>query len=132
MKISTYLSAGGAILLAFGLGFLLIPQVLNPIYGLPAEPHNLLQSRYFAAAFIAYGLTIWFMRHIQDDGTLRALLISNAIGDALGGGISLWAYMSGLQNAMVLGPVLLYAGFGLGALYFLGSPARRMQQAGAA
>ncbi|HLS56486.1 MAG TPA: hypothetical protein VK052_10440 [Zeimonas sp.] len=124
MKVSSYLAISGVVAILFGLGFLLAPQAALPVYGVPAEPHNLMQTRYFGGAMVWVGLVAWLARKVRDGEALRALLQAGVVGNAVGALISIWAALSGLQNAMAWSSVLIYTLFLLGALYFLASPAR--------
>jgi hypothetical protein len=125
MKLSTYLSVGGMIAILFGAEFLLAPAFALPQYGMPTEPHHLLQARYFGATLLTWGLITWLMREVRDDPALRALLQASAVGHVLGILISVWAVVAGLQSAMAWLSVLIYGLLLIGALYYLASPARR-------
>ncbi len=125
MKLSTYLSVGGIVAMLFGLAFLLVPEYAGKQYGVPTEPHNLMQARYFGATLLPYGLILWLARDTHDDTALRAILQSAVVINVLGAGISVWAGLAGLQNAMVWGSVAIYALLLLGAVYFLAYRARQ-------
>jgi len=125
MRLSSFLAVSGAIGVIFGLEFLLVPGFALPQYGMPTEPHNLLQARYFGASLLPWSLTAWLARGVRDDAALRALLSASAVGWLLGVVLSLWAALSGLQSAMAWLSVAIYGVFLLGALWFLSSPARR-------
>ena len=119
MKLSSFLAIVGAIGLLFGIFFLAVPEVALRQYGVPTEPHNLMQARYFGVALLQVGLIVWLARGTQDSLAVRALLLGLAVGNAFGAVLSAWAGMAGLQNAMVWGSVLLYAVIVAGCLYFL-------------
>jgi hypothetical protein len=59
MKLSSFLAVSGAIGILFGLEFLLVPGFALPQYGMPTEPHNLLQARYFGASLLPWSLIAW-------------------------------------------------------------------------
>ena len=42
------------------------------------------------------GLTVWFVRNCPDTGTVRCVLIGNAVGDVVGFVIAGWGMMQGL------------------------------------
>ena len=125
MKLSTFLTITGVIAVLFGAFFLLLPAAALSQYGVPIEPHNLMQARYFGATLLQVGLIVWLMRATQDPISARAVLIGVAVGNAVGVGLSVWAGIAGLQNAMVWGSVVLYGVLLIGCLYFLASPAAR-------
>ena len=118
MKVGTFLAIVGAVGVLFGLGFLLAPAPSIAMYGVPVEPHNLMQARYFGSALLALGLLVWLLRNVTDPEALRGVLLANAIGNGVGAVLSVWVATSGLENAMAWSSVALYGVFALGALYF--------------
>jgi hypothetical protein len=129
MKLATYLSIAGAVAMLFGLEFLLAPGFALAQYGVPTEPHNLLQSRYFGGALFAFGLLMWLARRTTDETALGAILLAGIVGNLLGAAVSVWAAVSGLQNAMAWSSVAIYLLFAAGNLYYLSSSARRAPEA---
>jgi hypothetical protein len=125
MKCTTFLSTSGILGIFFGLGFLLAPEVIGPLYGIPPEPHTLMANRYFGGTLLWVGLVSWLARGVRDDLALRAMFKAGAVGNFVGLVISAWSALAGLQNAMAWSSAALYALLLLGALYFLGSPVRR-------
>lgn len=125
MKLSGYFTLSGLLGVIFGLEFLLIPEMALQQYGVPTEPHNLMQARYFGSTLLALGLVNWLARHTLDDAARRALLLTGVLGNAAGLGLSLWSRFSGLQGLLAWLSVAIYAALLLGALYFLLQPSRR-------
>ncbi len=125
MKIATYLAIAGAVSVLFGLEFLLAPGFALKQYAVATEPQNLMQARYFGSALLAFGLVVWLARRTRDDLALRAILQAGVVGNVVGGAISVWAAMTGLQNQMVWGSVAIYVVFSLASIFYLTSPARR-------
>jgi hypothetical protein len=125
MKLPAFLGLAGALGILFGLEFLLIPELALAQYGVPTEPHNLMQSRYFGSTLLAFGLLLWLARGAQDAAVQRALLLSSAVGNLIGLLLSLWARVSGLQNLLAWLSVGIYGALLLGALYYLLRPSRR-------
>ena len=125
MKLSAFLGLAGAIGILFGLEFLLIPELALSQYGVPTEPHNLMQARYFGGAVFAYGLINWLARKSSDDIARRALLLAGVIGNGIGLVLSLWSRSAGLQGVLAWLAVGIYATLLLGSLYFLLRPSRR-------
>jgi uncharacterized membrane protein YfcA len=130
MKRSTFFAVTGVLAVLFGAGFLALPAMALSHYGVPTEPHNLMQARHFGATMLMVGLVVWLARTTQDPTAVQALLIGTGIGEALGAVLSAWAAVSGLQNAMAWSSVALYGLLCLGCLYFLAAPASRMAQSG--
>ena len=129
MKVATFLAVAGGIGVLFGLEFLLVPAFALGQYGVPTEPHNLMQARYFGATLLAFSLILLLARHTRDDAALRAILQGSVVGNALGAGISVWAVTTGLQNAMAWVSVTTYLVICLASVYYLSSPAKRKLEA---
>lgn len=125
MKISTFFAISGALAFVFGLAFLLAPEFSSRQYGIPADPHVLMLGRYFGATLLSPGIIFWFLRATRDDAVLRALLLGATVANLGALAVSVWAGLSGLQNAMACFSVAVYGLLLLGCLYFLASPNRR-------
>jgi len=125
MKLSLYFAIIGVVAVLFGLAFILVPELSLKQYGIPTEPHNLMQSRYFGSTLLAFGLVPLLGRNLRDDAALRVILQAGVVSNGLGAIISAMAATSGLQNQMAWGSVLIYGVFLAGNLYYLSSPARR-------
>ena len=130
MKVATFLAISGAVAMLFGLEFLLATGFALGQYGVPTEPHNLMQARYFGSTLFAFGLLLWLARRTSDDQALRAILVASVAGNLLGAATGIWAALSGLQNMMAWTSVAIYLLFALGSLYYISSAARRMTQRG--
>lgn len=118
MKRELFFAIQGVVAVLFGLGFVLMPEMSLRTYGVPTEPHNLMQSRYFGSALLAVGLISWLARDTQDAAAIRALLVGGMVGNAIGGIISAMAAGT-LQNGMAWMSVVLYAAFVAAGAYFL-------------
>ena len=125
MKLSAFLGLAGAIGVLFGLEFLLIPELALAQYGVPTEPHNQLQARYFGSTLLAFGLLLWLARGATEPATQRALLIASAVGNLIGLALSLWSRLNGLQGLLAWLAVAIYGALLLGSLYYLVRPGKR-------
>jgi len=125
MKLSAFLGLAGVLGILFGLEFLLIPDVALAQYGVPTEPHNLMQSRFFGSTLLSFGLLLWLARGAQEAAVQRALLIASVVGNLVGVVLSLWSRFNGLQGILAWLSVGIYGALLLGSLYFLLRPGRR-------
>lgn len=125
MKCSTFLSVSGILGIVFGLGFLLAPEAVGPLYGMPVEVHTMMMDRYFGGSLLWVGLISWLVRGVRDDATVRAVLQAGTVGNLAGLLISAWAALTGVLNALAWSSAAIYALMLLGCVYFLSSPARR-------
>jgi len=125
MKLSGLFALTGVLGMLFGLEFLLIPEMALQQYGVPTEPHNLMQARYFGSTLLAFGLIYWLLRGSRDDATARALLLVGVVGNLVALVLSLWSRLEGLQGILAWLSVAIYAVLLLGSLNFLFRPGRR-------
>ncbi len=125
MKLSGLFALTGVLGLLFGLEFLLIPEMALQQYGVPTEPHNLMQARYFGSTLLAYGLIYWLARGTRDDATRRALLLAAVLGNLVALVLSVWSRLNGLQGMLAWLSVAIHAVLLLGSLNFLFRPGQR-------
>jgi hypothetical protein len=119
MKVSTYLSVLGILAIAFGLAFLLAASIALPLYGLPADPPNVIQARYFGSALAGLGFLAWFIRSVNEPSTQRGALIACAIGTGLGLIVSLWGLVDKVLGPLAWSSVVIYGALLLAGLYCL-------------
>ncbi|MCM2252201.1 MAG: hypothetical protein NDJ19_07570 [Ramlibacter sp.] len=118
MKREMFFGVSGIIGAIFGLGFLLVPDMMLRLYGAPTEPHHLMLARYFGSALLTVGLTYFLARGTQEPAAVRALLVAGLVGNAAGAAISASA-AGGLQNDLAWVTVVIYASIAAGAAYYL-------------
>ncbi len=130
MKRELFFAISGAIGALFGLAFLLVPGLSLSNYGMPTDPANILQARYFGSALLAVGLIVFMARETQDAIAVRALLVGNAVADVAGALITFMG-LGSLMNSMAWSSVVIYVAFAAGSLYFLlaAKPAAQAQSA---
>ena len=119
MTPKTFLAIIGIVAVLYGLGFLLIPEPFNALYGIPPEPHTTLYTRLFGSALVGVGVVEWLAKDFRDWDAVRAVLIANVPLTAIGGLVVLYAVLTGLANALAWTSVLVYALILIGSLYCL-------------
>src|SRR6476660_9134981 len=123
MRLKTLLLAAGLLALAFGLGFLLVPRTLLPLYGVTAEPSIVLMARFFGAALIQLGSILYLIRDVSDITTRRGVVIGSFLGSLAGFVVSLTAQFWGLVNSFGWSTVVIYGLLLVGYGFFVfGSP----------
>jgi hypothetical protein len=127
MRLNVLLLVAGLLSLIFGLAFLLIPGAMLPLYGIQPDSVSTLLSRFFGAALIQLGLTLYLVRNIQEIAARRALVLAGAIGSITGAGVALIGQLNGIVNALGWSTVFIYGLLLLGYLSFMSS---RRQAAG--
>jgi hypothetical protein len=123
MRLGTLLRLAGLLALAFGLGFLLAPARVLPLYGIVAEPVVALMARFFGATLVQLGLVLYLIRDVSDFTTRRGVVIGSFLGSLAGFVVSLTAQFWGLVNSFGWSSVVIYGVLLLGYGFFVfGSP----------
>jgi hypothetical protein len=129
MTPKNFLTAVAVVVLAFGLGFVLVPDTVATLYGLALDPVGRFVAQLLGATLLGFAVLNWMGRrvHDHDDTAFRPILMANLVTDALGFVLSLLNQLSGRTSINALGwmTVLLYLLFALGAAYFLFMPQAR-------
>ena len=108
MRLNTLLLVAGVLALAFGLGFLLVPAAVLPLYGIKADPATALMSRFFGAALVHVGAGLYLLREVREAGIQRGLIVAGVVGSAAGLAVALMGQLSGVVNAMGWSTVAIY------------------------
>lgn len=118
MKLSHVFSFNALVALVYAIGFLLAPNMVIGLHGLPAGETQALMARYFGVALLGLGLIAWFVRDIAHpplkDGITLSLFLSSLAGFLL----SLQGTLSGQMNALGWLPTAVYLLLFLGFGYF--------------
>jgi hypothetical protein len=116
MRPNTVFLAGGVLGVVFGLGFLLMPGVVLPLYGPAPDSTALLMSRFFGVALFHLGLLLYLLRDVRDAGLVRLIATAGVAGSLAGLAVALMAVLGGLVNGLGWSTVLIYALLLLGYL----------------
>ena len=118
MTLKLLLTLNAILAATTGVGFLFIPAVLLPLYGLGADPSTLNVTRLLGGALLGYGALSWFVRDSPQGPALRGVVLGNVVGfsaSVVGGLIS---QLAGTANALGWLTVAVDALFALGYGYF--------------
>ena len=119
MSAKLFLTIAAVLGILYGLAFVFIPAQMEPIYGVPAEPHTSLETQFFGSALITLGVVFWFARDFRDWDAVKGVLIATVVGSIVGGGVNLVGTFQGLLNGMAWSTTVIYALLLVGALYCL-------------
>ena len=108
MRLSTLLTAAGVLALVFGLGFLLAPRSLLPMYGVTPDPMVVLMARFFGATLVQLGLILYLIREVGDSRTQRGVILGSFVGSLAGLVVALTAQFWGLLNSLGWSSVAIY------------------------
>ncbi len=118
MKLSHVFSFNALVALVYAIGFVIVPDTVMGLHGLPAGETQALMARYFGVALIGLGLIAWFVKDVAHpplkDGITISLFLSSIIGFVL----SIQATLSGQMNALGWLPTAVYLLLTLGFGYF--------------
>jgi hypothetical protein len=108
MRLNTLLLVAGLLALVFGLGFLLVPGALLPVYGIDPAPATMLMSRFFGAALVNLGLAVYLLREVREPSTQRGLVLAGVGGSVAGPAVAVMGQLGGLVNVMGWSTVAIY------------------------
>ena len=118
MKFSTFMVIYAVISAAFGLGFVLMPGQILPIYGVEPDAALRLIGQFFGAVLISLALLTWLVRNLSDSDTRRAIVLALFVGETIGFILALLGQLKGVFNALGWSVVVVYLFFALGLAYF--------------
>ena len=118
MKFSTFMVIYAVVSAAFGLGFVLMPGQILPIYGVEPDAALRLIGQFFGAVLISLALLTWLVRNLSDSDTRRAIVLALFVGETIGFILALLGQLKGVFNALGWSVVVVYLFFALGLAYF--------------
>jgi hypothetical protein len=124
MRLRSLLLLAGVIALVFGLGFLLAPRVMLPLYGVGVDPGIVLMARFFGAALVQLGTVLYLIRDVGDIRTQRGVVIGSFLGSVAGLVVALTGQFWGVVNELGWSTVAIYGLLTLGnGSFMFGRPA---------
>jgi len=118
MKFSTFMVVYAVVSAVFGLGFVLMPGQLLPIYGVNPDAAMRLIGQFFGAALLSLALLSWLVRNLGDSETRRAIVLALLVGETIGFIMALIGQLNGIFNVLGWSVVVVYLVFALGLAYF--------------
>ena len=100
MNIRTAFTINTVMALLFGIGFLLLPGFLLPIFGMSSAPAAAFLAQLLGSALIGIAVVSWLVRDSGYSPPVRAILIGLLIFNVLGFIVSLLAVLTGVMNAV--------------------------------
>jgi hypothetical protein len=118
MKFSTFMVIYAVVSAVFGLGFVLMPGQLLPIYGVDPGAALRLIGQFFGAALLSLAILSWLVRNLSDSEIRRAIVLALLVGEAIGFVMALIGQLNGIFNVLGWSVVAVYLLFALGLAYF--------------
>ena len=118
MKLSHVFSFNALAALVYAIGFLIVPNTVMGLHGLPAGETQALLARYFGVALVGLGLVAWYVRDVAHPPLKDGITISLFLSSLLGFVLSFQATLSGQMNIVGWLPTAVYLLLFLGFGYF--------------
>ena len=118
MKLSHVFSFNALVALVYAIGFLIVPNTVMGLHGLPAGETQALLARYFGVALIGLGLIAWYVRDVAHPPLKEGITISLFLSSLIGFVLSIQATLSGQMNVVGWLPTAVYLLLFLGFGYF--------------
>jgi hypothetical protein len=118
MKFSTFMVIYALVSAVFGLGFVLMPGQLLPIYGVEPDAALRLIGQFFGAALLSLAILAWLVKNLSDSEARRAIILALFVGEAIGFIFALIGQFNGILNVLGWSVVVVYLIFTLGLAYF--------------
>ena len=120
MNSKTFLWINAILFVPFGIGMILMPGILFPIFGVNLDADGILMARVFGSALMNFGWMCYFIREssLQSVG-VRAILVSNFIFHALDAITTFISTYTGVMNSLGWMFSGLHFVLAIGFLYFL-------------
>jgi hypothetical protein len=119
MRLSYLFTIAAVLSLLYGLGFVILPEQLLSIYGIPTDAGGLLFARLFGAALTGLGVLTWLIRSADAWDALRAVLLGLVAFNMISVVVLLLAQIDGTVNALGWINVAIFLLLALGFGYFL-------------
>ena len=107
LRVSLTIAAVGA--LVFGLGFLLVPDLVLAPFGVVLDPVGGLMTRMYGAMHLGFGLIAWLSRDLDHARSRRALAVGNLVYFALAAVMSAGGLVAGVANSLILVNAVAFA-----------------------
>ena len=118
MTLKVFLSIVALLGVVHGVAFLVAPDQVATLYGMPTSAAVALMSRFFGGALLAWCGILWAARSFRDEKATRAVLICTAAAEAIGVLTAIAGTTSGTLNGLGWLAVLIYLFGTVGCVYF--------------
>jgi len=118
MKFSTFMVFYAVVSAVFGLGLVLIPGQILPIFGVELNAALKLVGQFLGAALVSLAILTWQVRNLSASETRQAIVSALLVGETIGLILSLIGQLNGLFNVMGWSVVVVYLVFALQLAYF--------------
>lgn len=118
MALRVFLSTVAFLGLVHGVAFLIAPDQVAILYGMPNSAAVALMARFFGGALLAWCGILWSARSFRDAGAVRSILICTAVAEAIGVLTAIAGTVAGTLNGFGWVAVAIYLFGTVGCSYF--------------
>lgn len=120
MTLKKFFLTNAILFVPFGLGMLLVPTIVFPMFGILLDPDGELMARVFGSALLNFGVICYLVRSEPNGSTsIRAILIGNFLFHAFDSISTFIAAYNGVMNSMGWMFSSLHFLLAVGFFYFL-------------
>ncbi len=118
MKIKTLLILTALFGAAFGLAYLLIPNILLDFFGVEYTDSTIMTARFFGGAIFGYGVLAWSARDAESSSTRKAIKLALFVTCLIALILSILGVMNNFFTTMGWIPIAFFALITLAFGYF--------------
>lgn len=118
MNIKAILLFSSIVLVAYGLGFMVIPSIMLGLYGVSLDLPGIVITQLLGAAFCGLGILNWRAQNITNSAFNKIIILSNAVHFFLGFILLVIGKLNGAGNNLVWFNPGLYLLFSAGFLFY--------------
>jgi len=120
MTLKNFLTLNAALFVPFGLGMLIVPNLLFPMFGVILDFDGTLMARVFGSALMNLGLICYLIRsESRSNKAVTGILIGNLLFHGIDAVSTFVASSSGVMNSMGWMFTTLHFLLAIGFFYFL-------------
>jgi len=122
MKFKTLMIIKAVVCISLGLPIFLMPKFFYGIFGMDLTPAGIFVAQEYGASLIGIMLLTWIARNAHESDARRGIIWALCVYDAIGFVATLVFALSGVPNALIWLPVILYLFLAIAYGYFLVKP----------
>jgi hypothetical protein len=103
----------------FGIGFLVVPDVVVGLYGGRLDETGALMARLYGKALISLGVISWLVRDAGDELAGRAVATGAVVNFTAGSILSAFAFVTGISNVLGLANAAAFAALAIAFVLLL-------------
>ena len=128
MKLQTLFLINAIVAFISAIGFILMPGIILPLYGVSPCSTNIVFSRMLGGEFLSYAALTWIGRNLTEYKGQKAIVLGCLIGFSIGFVALLIGQYAGVFNILGWSLAGVYFLFSVGYSYFLFNKSEEVPQ----